>query len=205
MAYVSREGHKTQSTHLLVPVLYGSVREGRQGIKAARFVVAELQRRGCEPVLVDPLEVRLPLLEKVYGDYESGAAPEVLQKLADLYKRADGFAIVSGEYNHGVPPALKNLIDHFLEEYFWRPSAIISYSGGRFGGVRAAMQLRSTLGEIGTVSIPSTLPISNISTAFTDEGVPTDERFIERSDSFFREFVWYMEALKTKRASGVPY
>src|SRR3546814_18651840 len=74
--------------------------------------------------------------------------------LATLYRRADGFLIVSAEYNHGIPPALKNLLDHFLEEYFWRPSAIACYSAGQFGGVRAAMQLRSTLAELGMPSIP---------------------------------------------------
>jgi len=64
-----------------------------------------------------------------------------------LYRGADGFVGVSGEYNHGIPPALKNLLDHFLEEYFFRPSGIACYSAGAFGGVRAAMQLRMSLAE----------------------------------------------------------
>ena len=61
-------------------------------------------------------------------------------------RRPRRFAIVSGEYNHGIPPGLKNLLDHFLEEYFFRPSAIVCYSAGQFGGVRAAMQLRAECG-----------------------------------------------------------
>ena len=44
-----------------------------------------------------------------------------------MYRAADAF-VVSGEYNHSIPPALSNLLDHFLEEYFWRPSAIVCYS-----------------------------------------------------------------------------
>ena len=44
---------------------------------------------------------------------------------------ADGFVFVTGEYNWGVQPGLKNLTDHFLEEWFWRPAAIVSYSAGR--------------------------------------------------------------------------
>ena len=82
----------------------------------------------------------------------------MLERLAGLIKAADGFIIVSGEYNHSIPPALSNLLDHFLEEYFWRPSAIVCYSAGPFGGVRAAMQLRAMLCELGTPSIPSLLP-----------------------------------------------
>jgi len=195
---------QTTISRPVVPVIYGSVRSERQGIKAARFMVAELERRGCEAVLVDPLEYRLPLLDKMYKEYDAGKAPELLEKLATLYRRADAFVIVSGEYNHGVPPALKNLLDHFLEEYFWRPSAIVCYSGGQFGGVRAAMQLRMILGELGMSSIPSLLPIPKIGEAFDDQGVPLRPKFVEYNEGFFKEFFWYMEALREKRKSGTP-
>ncbi len=188
-----------------VPVIFGSVRVERQGIKLARFVQKELARLGCSSTLVDPLEHRLPLLEMQYSDYPAGKAPEALEELAQLYRAADGFAIVTGEYNHGIPPALKNILDYFLEEYFWRPSAIVSYSGGRFGGVRAAMQLRMTLGELGMSSIPSTLPVPNVGTAFSDEGEPADPEFRTHSKRFFDEFYWYMDALREQRKKGVPY
>ncbi|HTU82471.1 MAG TPA: NAD(P)H-dependent oxidoreductase, partial [Candidatus Acidoferrales bacterium] len=105
-----------------VPVIYGSVRRERQGIKAARWIVRELQSRGMEPVLVDPLEKPLPLLDRMYKEFPKGEAPPVMEELAGIFRAADGFAIVSGEYNNGIPPALKNLLDHFLEEYFWRPA-----------------------------------------------------------------------------------
>lgn len=189
----------------VVPVIYGSVRVERQGIKAARYMVAELQRRGCEAILIDPLEYRLPLLDRMYKEYEPGKAPAQLEQLARLYRRADGFAIVSGEYNNSIPPALSNLLDHFLEEYFWRPSAIVCYSGGRFGGVRAAMQLRMMLGELGTPSIPSLLAVPKIAEAFSEDGVPSDEHFTARNEQFFEEFFWYMQALKERRKNGVPY
>ena len=68
------------------------------------------------------------------------------------------YVIVSGSYNHSIPPPLSNLLDHFLEEYFFKPSAIMCYSAGAFGGVRAAMQLRAMLAEMGMSSIPSLLP-----------------------------------------------
>ena len=93
-----------------------------------------------------------------------------------LYRAVDGFVIVSGEYNHGIPPALKNLLDHFLEEYFFRPSAIVCYSAGSFGGVRAAMQLRMTLAELGMPSIPSLFPVPKVQDAFDDDGQATRSR-----------------------------
>ena len=191
---------------LLIPVLLGSVRSDRQGIKAARFIVAKLQARGHEAVLVDPLEKQLPLLDRMYKEHPAGQAPVVLEELAGLYRRADGFMIVTAEYNQSVPPALKNLLDHFLEEYFWRPSAILSYSAGRFGGVRAAVALRTILGELGMPSIPSILAIPSIGSALSAEGVAA-EKWIEKSAArFLSELEWYAEALAAKRRLGpTPY
>ena len=189
---------------LNLPVLLGSVRRDRMGIRAARFVMRVLEERGHAPTLVDPMELQLPLLDRMYKEHPKGRAPENLEKLASLYRAADGFVIVSGEYNHGIPPALKNLLDHFLEEYFWRPSAIVSYSQGSFGGVRAAMQLRMTLAELGMSSVPSLMPIPAIQNALSDDGVPADARLIKLIARFLDEFEWYARALKTERAKGLP-
>ena len=144
---------------LTIPIILGTVREGRQGLRAARFLMRRLTEAGHEAPLVDPAELQLPLLQRMYKEYPAGEAPEPLERLAQLYRRADAFVVVSAEYNHSIPPALSNTLDHFLEEYFWRPSGIVCYSAGRYGGVRAAMQLRAMLGELGTPSIPSLLPI----------------------------------------------
>lgn len=192
-------------SELLVPVIYGSVRSVRQGIKAARWMVHELQQRGMQPVLVDPLEKPFPLLDRMYKEFEPGTAPPFMAELADLFRRADGFAIVSGEYNNGIPPALKNLLDHYLEEYFWRPAGIVCYSGGRFGGVRAAMQLRMSLAEMGMVTMPSLCAIPHVGESFDDEGRPADPHLAQYNETFFQEFTWYMEALREKRKNGVPY
>lgn len=191
---------------LVVPVLLGSVRSDRQGIKAARLVMRLLGERGHEPVLVDPLEKRLPLLDRMYKEHPPGAAPAVLEELAALYRRADGFVIVTAEYNNSVPPALKNLLDHFLEEYFWRPSAILSYSAGRYGGVRAAVALRPILGELGMPSIPSILAIPAIGESLLGEGVAAEPWIDKAAGRFLSEFEWYAGALKAKRAAGpTPY
>jgi NAD(P)H-dependent FMN reductase len=190
---------------LLMPVILGSVRSDRQGVKAARFIIRHLKNQGCEAPLVDPVELNLPLLDRMYKEYSKGQAPEVLERLADLFRRADAFVIVSGEYNHSIPPALSNTLDHFLEEYFWRPSAIVCYSGGRFGGVRAAMQLRAMLCELGTPSIPSLLPIPEIGKALTADGDPEMPWLDKAASRFVDELVWYAEALRRQRAEGTPY
>jgi NAD(P)H-dependent FMN reductase len=186
-------------------VIYGSVRPHRQGIRAARFVVQACTARGHAATLIDPIEERLPLLERMYKEYEKGQALEGLERLAQRIKLADAFILVSGEYNHSIPPALSNLLDHFLEEYFWRPSAIVSHSAGAFGGVRAAMQLRAMLCELGTPSIPSLLPVPHVQDAFDEEGHPHDASYHNRADRFLSELEWYAHALKTARQAGVPY
>jgi len=164
-----------------------------------------LGARGHEMTLVDPLPLQIPLLDRMYKEYPKGTAPKVLEDLATLYRSADGFIVVSGEYNHSIPPALSNLLDHFLEEYFFRPSAIVCYSTGAFGGVRAAMQLRAMLGELGMPSISSLFPIPRIGDAFTEDGTPKDPKIEQRFSRFAAEFEWYATALREARRSGVPY
>ena len=181
---------------LNILVFYGSVRQHRQGIKAAKFVINELTARGHSAELIDALEYNFPLLDKMYKEYEKGTAPEKMESLAAKIKKTDAFVVVSGEYNHSIPPALSNLMDHFLDEYFFRPSAIVSYSAGQFGGVRAAMQLRAFLAEIGTVSIPSLFPIPKVQDAFDEEGKPTNEKMHTYITTFLDELEWYGSVLK---------
>lgn len=190
---------------LNLAVILGSVRANRQGIKAARFVERQLTARGHAVSLVDPVEDRLPLLDRMYKEYAAGTAPEPLERLATLFRSVDAFVIVSGEYNHSVPPALTNLLDHFLEEYFFRPSAIVCYSAGPYGGVRAGVQLRALLCELGMPSIPTMFPVPKVGSSFEDDGTPSDPRIEKRFERFARELEWYAEALRAQRQTGVPY
>ena len=185
-------------------IFYGSVRTDRQGIKAARFMLHTCQTRGHEATLIDPLLYPLPLLDRMYKEFQPGEAPQYLQRVADLIIPADGYIIVSGEYNHTIPPALSNVLDHFLEEYFRKPSAIVCYSAGAFGGVRAAMTLRAMLAELGMSSIPSLLPIPHVQNVFQEDGTPTDSKFLQKAREFFEELEWYGHALKQARTLPCP-
>jgi len=184
---------------LKLVLFYGSVRSQRQGIAAARYVQGRCVERGHQAELIDAAEYPLPLLDRMYKEYESGSAPELLSRMADLIIPADAYIVVSGEYNHNVPPGLANLLDHFLDEYFWKPSAIVCYSAGAFGGVRASIALRSMLAELGMSSVPSVLPIPRVQDAFDAEGNPTDEGMERRAGRFLDELEWYATALRDKR------
>jgi len=149
--------------------------------------------------------LQLPLLDRMYKEYAQGEAPDTLEPLAALYRAADAFVIVSGEYNHSIPPALSNLLDYFLEEYLWRPSAIVCYSAGSFGGVRAAMQLRAMLCELGMPSISSLFPIPKVQAALDAEGRASEGVLDRRFQRFAAELEWYAEALRDRRLKSVPY
>lgn len=173
-----------------IALIYGSVRKDRQGIRAARYLKRKLQERSIHVDLIDPLEYQLPMLDKMYKEFEPGKAPESMKKLSEIFDQSDGFLIVSGEYNHSIPPALKNILDHFQSEYMFKPSAIASYSAGIFGGMRVAMHLRAVLGELGMPAISSLLPIPQISSALDEKGTPQNKYIEPSTNRFLDEFEW---------------
>jgi len=193
----------SNSSKLNTAVIYGSARKGRQGIKAARFVANKLEERQHAVTLVDSQEYELPFLDLMYKEFAEGGAPKAMRTVGEILQAADGFVIVSAEYNHSVSAALKNLLDHYQSEYLYKPSAIVTYSAGPFGGVRALVNLRAILAELGTPSIPSAFPVSGISAAFDDDGIALDKAYDERVVKFLDEFEWYENALKQARVQRV--
>ena len=188
-----------------IVIIYGSARDDRQGIKAARFINNKLKERGHEVTLIDAIEYPLPFLNKMHKEYDLGKAPETMEKLHHILNNADAFVILSAEYNHSVPAILKNLIDHFQSEYFFKPSAIVSYSAGIYGGVRVAMHLRAMLAELGMPPISSTFPISQIQNAFDESGKALVEKYDRYVKRFLDELEWYTRAYKNERNNGTPY
>ena len=140
----------------------------------------------------------------MYKEYQPGKAPDAMEKLAHLFKASHGFLIVTGEYSHSIPPALKNLLDHFQSEYYFKPSAIASYSAGSFGGVRAAVHLRVILGELGMPAISSILPFPVIGDLFDSNLKPKNDRIESSTARFLDEFIWYLEAFKRQRDISLP-
>jgi NAD(P)H-dependent FMN reductase len=184
---------------LCTAVIYGSARQSRQGIKAARFIARKLEERGHTVTLVDSIESELPFLDLMYKEYEDGQAPAAMETIANTLRSADGFVIVSAEYNHSIPAALKNLLDYYQSEYLYKPSAIVTYSAGPFGGVRSLVNLRGILAELGTPSIPSAFPVPHIGKAFDVDGNPLDEGYDKRVVKFLDEYEWYARALRRAR------
>ena len=188
-------------------VLYGSYRSDRTGIRLAQFVVDGLRGKGQNVELIDAKAVGLPMLDRMYKEYKKGEAPAAMEELAGKIRNADGFVFVTGEYNWGVQPGLKNLTDHFLEEWFWRPAAIASYSAGRLSGAHAATAWHGTLCEMGMVVVSSTIAVGPIGQTLSADGKPIGEGGKALDYAFPRfadDLLWWVEAGKEQRARRKP-
>src|SRR3979490_1029399 len=189
-------------THRIL-VFYGSYRSNRLGISLAPVGVEGLRGRGDDVELIDAKAVGLPMLDRLYKKYPKGEAPAALEKLAGQIRDADGFVFITGEYNWGIQPGLKNLTDHFLEEWFWRPAAIASYSAGRLSGARSGALWHGTLSEMGMVVISSTIAVGPISHTLNASGEPIGELGLGLQKAFPRfadDLAWWTEAARSQRA-----
>ncbi|MDP9892873.1 NAD(P)H-dependent FMN reductase [Variovorax boronicumulans] len=188
-------------------VFYGSYRSDRMGVRLADFIVAGLNARGADAELIDAKAVDLPMLDRMYKEYPKGTAPAAMETLAEKIRTADAFIFVTGEYNWGPQPGLKNLTDHFLEEWFWRPAAVASYSAGRFSGVRSGTIWHAILSEMGMVVVSSTLAVGPISQTLDEDGQPIGKagESLERAfPRFADDLAWWTEAARAQRARKAP-
>jgi NAD(P)H-dependent FMN reductase len=190
-----------------VLIFYGSYRSDRQGIRLAEWLVRAFAERGASAELIDAKAVDLPMLDRMYKEHPSGEAPPALEALAKKIRTADAFVFVTGEYNWGVQPGLKNLTDHFLEEWYWRPAAIVSYSAGRFAGARAGLAWHGILSEMGMVVVSSTIAVGGIGHAFDATGEPAGDGGAALTRAFPRfadDLGWWTQAARAQRARLDP-
>ncbi|KFZ30811.1 flavoprotein [Pseudidiomarina salinarum] len=161
--------------------------------------------------LIDPLDLEMEPVFKPHFAYASQSAPQHLSELATKIEAADGYVMVSPEYNHSMSPALANLLNHFGASLFsYKPSAIVTYSAGQWGGARAAVGLRTFLGELGCLPVSAMLHLPKAHEVFDTEGNYQDSvSDKERWDSYFnRTFLqlhWWCEATRNQREIQDPH
>ncbi|KQS03474.1 NADPH-dependent FMN reductase [Sphingomonas sp. Leaf357] len=190
-----------------IMIFYGSYRSARQGIRLAEWLVGAFAERGASAELIDAKALDLPMLDRMYKEYPKGEAPPALEALAEKIRAADAFVFVTGEYNWGVQPGLKNLTDHFLEEWFWRPAAIASYSAGRFAGSRAGLAWHGILSEMGMVVVSSTLAVGAIGHSIDAAGAPVGDggsALTRAFPHFADDLGWWAQAARTQREHSAP-
>ncbi|CAN5452826.1 NAD(P)H-dependent oxidoreductase [soil metagenome] len=177
---------------LFILVLAGTTRVQRQSIKAAKFV-AEIGNtyEELEVQLVDPGDFNFP------GD---GNDPEGKDaRYSELTARADGFFIVTPEYNHSFPGSLKRMLDSELETYIHKPVALAGASSGAWGGVRAVEALVMSVREMGLVATFTSAYFPHVQDAFDDSGKPVDKKTEASVRRAYDELIWMGKVLKAGR------
>jgi NAD(P)H-dependent FMN reductase len=183
-------------------VLYGSYRRGRLGIRLADYLVRGFAGLGHRAELIDAKAIDLPMLDLRYSDYPAGQAPVAMARLADRLAAADAFVFVAGEYNRGIQPGLKNLVDHYLREFDRRPAAIASYSMGRFAGVNSHADWTVTLSAMGMAVVPERLSVGQIHQTLDEQAQPQGEggAALERGFAGFADsLLWWAGAARAAR------
>ena len=177
---------------LFVPVLLGTVRQGRMSLPVARLVVSELSRRpGIETELIDIARIPLPV-------DDAGQAIKDPTFAAQM-SRADALVVVSPEYNHGYSGLLKHLLDTCLEEYIHKAVGVVGVSAGPWGGTRGIQDLLPVLRELGLVTIFWDVNFSTVQDVFVASGALRDDGYLARIDKFLKELVWMARTLRHGR------
>jgi len=178
---------------LFIPIILGTAREGRRSEHAARFVLEEIKKRdGIETELIDVRDFRLPATD------DTGET-EIAKKLSAITACADGFIIVSPEYNHGYPGELKMMLDMSDGEYAKKPIAICGVSSGATGGARMMEQLRNVIIDLAAVPLLESVYFSKIEELFDANGAIQDASYQGKVSKMLDELLWYAKILKQGR------
>ncbi|MFA5083768.1 MAG: NADPH-dependent FMN reductase [Candidatus Paceibacterota bacterium] len=174
---------------MYIPVILGTAREGRQSEKVARFVRQEAVDFGLETEIIDVRDYRI---EATNNTENSTPA----KKLAEKIGKAEGFIIVSPEYNHGYPGELKMMLDMLYRAYARKPVAFCGVSIGGLGGARCVEQLRLVSVEFHMVPIREAVYFSNVANLFDANGGIQDPSYKERIKKMLNELSSYAKSLK---------
>lgn len=184
-------------------IILASTREGRAGEKVARWVEKEaVGRADFAAELVDLRDWPLPFFTSAIPPGSPDYQPQgIVKQWSEKIASADGFLVVTPEYNHGYPAALKNALDHLFREWNKKPIAFVSY-GGAAGGARSVEQLRQVAVELQMAPVREALHITGIWSALNEDGSPKDPAAAKRLAAVFDELSWWAAALRAARQAG---
>lgn len=183
-------------SELFLPVLLGTNRKLRKSAQVAQWLVSEMEKRPeIETRLFDVANFDLP--QDDYGQEIKDRFPE----WRDAIIRADGLVIVTPEYNHGYPGALKAVLDLLLREYVHKAVAFVGVSAGPWGGTRVIEAMVPMVRELGLAVCFTDLNFPKVERTFDAEGKLLDPAFHDRAAAFLDELVWMSRVLKWGRAN----
>ena len=181
-----------------VALIYGSTRAGRFCDKVAVWAAKQISANsGFALDVIDPAFPPVRVAGEASDVYD-------VAWLRQHLGNADGFVVVTPEYNHGYPAALKSLIDAVSKEWQAKPVAFVSY-GGISGGLRAVEQLRQVFAELHAVTIRDSVSFASAWEQFeTDGALKSPERAEKQMKAVLKRLTWWAETLRNGRIA-VPY
>jgi NAD(P)H-dependent FMN reductase len=181
---------------LNIPVLLGTNRKLRKSVFVAKWLISQMEKRPeIRPRLFDAADFALP--HDDYGQEIKDRFPE----WRDAIIAADGLVIVSPEYNHGYPGALKAVLDLLLREYVHKSVAFVGVSAGPWGGARMIEAMVPMCRELGLAVTFTDLNFPFVQKTFDGQGNLLDHAFEGRVKDFLDELVWMSRVLKWGRAN----
>ena len=139
------------NTPLRIAVITASVREGRGGPIFGSWMAEQAEAYGGLDVeLIDLADHEIPLSLPAESPKAAGddyPRPDGQRDLTEALEAADGFVVVTPEYNHSYPASLKSALDWHFTQWQAKPVALVSY-GGDSGGRHAALHLENVLTEL---------------------------------------------------------
>lgn len=181
-------------SHLRLAVIVGSVRSGRLGPTVAKWFLGEAELH--EDFIVDLVDLA--------ADSPPSFTAQPLEDLASRLDTADAFIVVTPEYNHSYPAALKNVIDWHTTQFQAKPVAFVSY-GGRSGGLRAVEHLRPVFAELHAVTTRDTISFHNVWEHFDGNGqLKQPHGPATAARRLLDQVSWWARALKNAKVTA-PY
>ena len=192
---------------MLLQVITGTTRQGRFSERVAAWALGRLHEHGGFDVeSIDLRDHPLPFFDAETPPARAGGVYEhdAVSRFGDTIARADGFVVLTGEYNHGYPAVLKNAMDSTFVE--WRRKPISFVGWGNVGGARAIEQLRQVAVEFEMAPLRWAVHIlPDVLIALRQSEDPDDLSLLAPLDPRLAmladDMVWWMRALATARAA----
>ncbi|MBG0830699.1 NAD(P)H-dependent oxidoreductase [Planomonospora sp. ID67723] len=185
-----------------IAVIAATSPQGRSGANVSRWFLGQAGRRA--DLRLDVIDLnRIPLPPFHPGRPPSETDPAT-RELAARIGAADGFVVITPEYNHAYPAVLKLAVDAVRREWAAKPAGFVSY-GGQSGGLRAVEQLRLVFAELHVVSLRDTVSFHRVEGRFDEDGEPLDPAGVNGAAKvLLDQLIWWGTALREAREAR-PY
>ncbi|GAA3440843.1 NADPH-dependent FMN reductase [Planomonospora venezuelensis] len=185
-----------------VAVITATSPQGRSGANVVRWFLGQAERRG--DLRLDVVDLNRVPLPPFHPERPPAGASAATRDLAARIGAADGFVVVTPEYNHAYPAVLKLAVDAVRREWAAKPAGFVSY-GGQSGGLRAVEQLRLVFAELHVVSLRDTVSFHRVEGCFGEDGEPLDPAGVGGAAKvLLDQLIWWGTALREARAAR-PY